>query len=57
MNVPINKISNFEAEYIFSMRENHSEGLENLRNGKLIDEDLNVLRSVATDLAQKYSNK
>lgn len=57
MNVPINKISNFEAEYIFSMRENHSEVLENLRNGKLIDEDLNVLRSVATDLAQKYSNK
>lgn len=57
MNVPINKISNFEAEYIFSMRENHSEVFENLRNGKLIDEDLNVLRSVATDLAQKYSNK
>jgi F-type H+-transporting ATPase subunit alpha len=57
MNVPVNKISNFEAEYIFSMRENHSEVLENLRNGKLIDEDLNVLRSVATDLAQKYSNK
>ena len=57
MNVPINKISNFEAEYIFSLRENHSEVLENLMNGKLIDEDLNVLRSVATDLAQKYSNK
>ena len=57
MNVPINKISNFEAEYIFCMRENHSEVLENLKNGKLLDEDLNVLRSVATDLAQKYSNK
>ena len=57
MNVPINKISNFEAEYIFCMRDNHSEVLENLKNGKLLDEDLNVLRSVATDLAQKYSNK
>ncbi len=57
MNVPINKINNFETEYIFCMRENHSEVLENLRNGKLLDEDLNVLRSVAADLAQKYSSK
>ena len=57
MNVPINKIGNFEAEYIFFLRENHPNILENLRSGKLLDEDLNVLKAVATDLAQKYSNK
>ena len=57
MNVPINKIGNFEVEYIFFLRENHPTVLENLRNGKLLDEDLNVLKTVATDLAQKYSNK
>lgn len=57
MNVPINKIGNFEVEYIFFLRENHPNVLENLKNGKLLDEDLNVLKTVATDLAQKYSNK
>lgn len=57
MNVPINKIGNFEVEYIFFLRENHPTVLENLRNGKLLDEDFNVLKTVATDLAQKYSNK
>lgn len=57
MNVPINKIGNFEVEYIFFLRENHPNVLENLKNGKLLDEDLNVLKTVATDLAQKYNNK
>ena len=57
MNVPINKIGNFEVEYIFFLRENHPNVLENLKNGKLLDEDLNVLKTVATDLVQKYNNK
>jgi F-type H+-transporting ATPase subunit alpha len=57
INVPVNKINNFESEYIFFLRENHAQVLENLKAGKLLDEDLKTLRSVASDLAQKYSNK
>ena len=57
MDVPINKIHNFEVEYIFYLRENNPSVLENLRNGKLLDEDLKVLHDVALDLARKYSNK
>lgn len=57
MDVPINKIHNFEVEYIFYLRENNPSVLENLKNGKLLDDDLKVLHDVALDLARKYSNK
>ena len=55
MDVPVNKVADFESEYIFYLRKNHNEVLDNLRDGKLIDSDLDILRQVATDLAGKYS--
>ncbi|MBO7227555.1 MAG: F0F1 ATP synthase subunit alpha [Bacteroidales bacterium] len=55
MDVPVNKVADFESEYIFYLRKNHNEVLDNLRDGKLIDCDLDILRQVATDLAGKYS--
>ena len=55
MDVPVNKVADFESEYIFYLRKNHNEVLDNLRDGKLIDSDLDLLRQVATDLAGKYS--
>ena len=55
MDVPVNKVADFESEYIFYLRKNHNEVLDNLRDGKLIDSDLGILRQVATDLAGKYS--
>ncbi|MBQ4377213.1 MAG: F0F1 ATP synthase subunit alpha, partial [Bacteroidales bacterium] len=53
--VPTSKISNFESEYLFFMRENHKEILNNLRQGKLIDADLETMKNVALDLAEKYA--
>lgn len=55
MDVPVNKVADFESEYIFYLRKNHNEVLDNLRDGRLIDSDLDILRQVATDLAGKYS--
>ncbi len=57
MNVPVDKIRNFESEYLFFLRENYPNVLENLRQGKLLEEDLKILRDTASDLAMKYSNK
>ena len=53
-NVPVNKVHNFESEYLFFMHENHNDVLTNLRNGKLLDEDLATMKKVAAELSEKY---
>jgi F-type H+-transporting ATPase subunit alpha len=53
--VPVDKVRNFEAEYLFFLRQNHPQLLANLKAGKLVDEDLATMRSVAADLSAKYS--
>ena len=53
--VPVDKVHNFETEYLFYLRQNHSQLLSNLKSGKLLDEDLATMRKVAADLSTKYS--
>lgn len=53
-NVPIDKVKNFEAEYLYFLRQNHASLMDNLHNGKLLDEDLATMQQVANDLAEKY---
>ncbi len=53
--VPVNKVRNFETEFLFFMRQNHASIMENLRNGKLVDEDLETMKQVALDMAEKYA--
>ena len=53
--VPTDKIRNFESEYLFFLHQNHAGILENLHNGKLVDEDLETLKNVALDMAEKYA--
>ena len=53
--VPVNKVRNFETEYLFFLRQNHASLLANLKAGKLLDEDLATMRKVAADLSAKYS--
>ena len=55
--VPVDKVHNFESEYIFFLRENHPAILENLHNGKLLDEDLAKMTEIALDLAGKYEQQ
>ena len=54
-NVPVDRVRDFETEFLFFMRQNHANVLENLRAGKLLDEDTKILRSVAADLSRKYA--
>ena len=53
--VPLDQVRNFESEFLFHMKQNHADILKNLREGKLLDEDLKAIRSVAADLSSKYS--
>ena len=55
--VPVDKVANFEAEFLFFIKQNHANILENLRKGKLEQDDLKTLREVATDMAAKYDVK
>jgi F-type H+-transporting ATPase subunit alpha len=53
--VPVDKVRNFETEYLFFLRQNHASLLANLKAGKLLDEDLATMRKVAADLSAKYA--
>ena len=53
--VPVNRVREFETEYLFFLRQNHQEVLEHLRQGKLVDEDLETLKRCALDMAGKYA--
>tara|TARA_B100000902_G_scaffold12252_1_gene14910 strand:+ start:41665 stop:43245 length:1581 start_codon:yes stop_codon:yes gene_type:complete len=56
MNVPVNKIKDFEAEFISYMHEKNQSTLDSLADGKLTDEIKSVIEKVAADLSQKYAN-
>ena len=53
-NVPVNKIKEFEAEYLQQLEQRHPEVLAGLKAGKLDDNITNVLETVAKELAGKY---
>ncbi len=53
--VPVDKVRNFETEYLFYLRQNHRALLDNLKAGKLLDEDIATMRRVAADLSGKYA--
>ena len=53
-NVPVNKIKEFEAEYIQQLEQRHPEVLAGLKAGKLDDNITNALETVAKELAGKY---
>ncbi|HVV53877.1 MAG TPA: F0F1 ATP synthase subunit alpha, partial [Mucilaginibacter sp.] len=53
-NVPVNKIKEFESEYLSQLELRHPETLAALKAGKLDDEITSVLETVAKELAGKY---
>jgi len=55
MDVPVNKIKTFEAEYISYLHNKHQNVLDDLANGKLTDEITSILKKVAADLSTKYA--
>jgi F-type H+-transporting ATPase subunit alpha len=55
MDVPTNKIKEFEAEFIAFLHHKHQDVLDALGAGKLTKEITDTLRAVSSDLSKKYS--
>ena len=56
MDVPTNKVKEFEKEFIAFLHNKHQDVLDALAAGKLTDEITNTLRSVCADLSKKYAS-
>jgi F-type H+-transporting ATPase subunit alpha len=52
--VPVNKVKEFEKEFIGLLRAQNKQVLDNFRTGKFEDSDVEVVKKVATELASKY---
>ena len=52
--VPVEKVKEFERDYIEFLNAKHRDVLDQLKAGKLTDEVIDVLSSVAKDLSAKY---
>ena len=53
-NVPVNRVKEFEAEFLAFLDTKHRDTLDQLKAGKYTDEQTSVLEKVAKDLASKY---
>jgi F-type H+-transporting ATPase subunit alpha len=53
--VPVNKIKEFEVEYLEFLNAKHRGILDTLKSGKLTDEVTDTLAAVAKDLSAKYN--
>src|SRR6187431_2670966 len=52
--VPLDKIKEFEDLYLTSLSSRYGSVLDNLRAGKLLDEDINIMKSLAAELKTQY---
>ena len=55
--VPVKSVIDFETEFLHFLESKHQEVLDNLKAGKLLDEDIKVLEKVAADISHKYEKK
>lgn len=53
-NVPVEKVKEFERDYLEMLNAKHRDTLDTLKAGKLTDETIDVMTSVAADLSAKY---
>jgi F-type H+-transporting ATPase subunit alpha len=54
-NVPVDKIKEFESDYLEFLKGKHADVLSTLKSGKLTDEVTDTLTKVAKDLAARYN--
>lgn len=54
--VPVEKVKEFERDYIDLLNTQHRSTLDSLKEGKLTDEVIDVLTSVAKDLSARYNS-
>ncbi|ALM21048.1 ATP synthase alpha chain [Nonlabens tegetincola] len=53
-NVPVEKVKEFERDYLELLNAKHRDTLDTLKAGKLTDEAIDVLTAVAKDLSARY---
>ena len=53
--VPVDKVKDFEQNFLEVMRTQHQDVMKNLRAGKFEDADVEVIKKVALDLAGAYA--
>jgi len=54
--VPVEKVKEFERDYIEILNAKHRDVLDQLKDGKLTDEIIDVLTAVAKDVSAKYKS-
>jgi F-type H+-transporting ATPase subunit alpha len=54
-NVPVNKVSEFEHNYLLTLEKRHPEILKNFKAGKLEKEDTQRIEALADEMAKAYS--
>jgi len=52
--VPVNKVKEFEVDYLEYLNAKHRDVLDTLKAGKLTEEVTNTLEKVAAELSSKY---
>jgi F-type H+-transporting ATPase subunit alpha len=53
--VPVNKVREFEKDFLETMERKHKQTLNDLKAGKYTDEITGVIESCAKELVGKYS--
>jgi F-type H+-transporting ATPase subunit alpha len=54
LSIPVNKIREFEVEYLHYLKDKHADVLSLLQAGKITDEVENVLKTAVKELSAKY---
>ncbi|PIF02766.1 MAG: hypothetical protein CR987_00985 [Draconibacterium sp.] len=54
--VPVDKVKEFEEDFIAMMEMQHRDVLDTIKSGKLTEEVENTIRKVAADLSEKYKD-
>ncbi len=54
--VPVNKIREFEGDFLTALEQKHPEVLQTLGAGKLTEEATNALRALAAEMSGQYGN-
>ena len=54
-NVPVNKVKEFETQFLNTLQQKHPDVLNTFKSGKLTDEATNIIEAVASDITKQYA--
>ena len=54
-NVPVNKVREFEEIFLTTLEQKHPEVLDTFREGKLTDDAIATLKTLAAEISAQYS--